>query len=326
MDPTLVVLAAGMGSRYGGLKQIDRFGPSGETILDYSVYDALRAGFGKVVFVIRRELEPAFRAAVGDQVGGRIAVDYVFQELDDLPSGFTVPPGRTKPWGTAHAIWCARRAVAEPFASINADDYYGRTSFQVVAEHLRRTAAVARLEAVGPGSAEHCMVGYPVLQTLSEHAAVARAICEVDDQGLLTALVERLKVEKSGDGGRYLDEAGGALPLRGDQVVSMNFWGFTPSVFDHLERQLVRFLETRRQAGEKSECLIPVVVGDLIKEGVAKVRVLPTSDAWFGVTHPEDKPGVMKSLRELVARGEYPSPLWTENDANAADNLLRGLE
>jgi hypothetical protein len=310
MNPTLVVLAAGMGSRYGGLKQIDRFGPSGETIMDYSVYDALRAGFAKVVFVIRRELEPAFRAAVGDKYGGRIAVEYVFQELDDLPSGFTVPPGRTKPWGTAHAIWCARRAVAEPFASINADDYYGRAAFQVVAEYLMREAAAGRV--AGPAAAAYCMVGYPVLQTLSEHAAVARAICEVDDQGFLAGLIERLKVEKSGDGGRYLDEAGRARPLGGNEVVSMNFWGFTPSVFEHLERHLVRFLETRGPAQEKSECLIPVVVGELIKENAAKVRVLTTADAWFGVTHPEDKPGVMKILRDLVGRGVYPSPLWTD--------------
>jgi hypothetical protein len=265
-----------------------------------------------VVFVIRRALEPAFRAAVGDKYGGRIVVEYVFQELDDLPSGFTVPPGRTKPWGTAHAIWCARRAVAEPFASINADDYYGRASFQVVAQHLMGEAAVGRADATGEGPVAYCMVGYPVLQTLSEHAAVARAICEVDDQGFLTALVERLKVEKSGDGGRYLDETGRARLLGGNDVVSMNFWGFTPSVFEHLERHLVRFLEMRAPAQEKSECLIPVVVGDLLQEKVAKVRVLTTSDTWFGVTHPEDKPGVMKTLREMVARGEYPSPLWPD--------------
>jgi hypothetical protein len=300
-----------MGSRYGGLKQIERFGPSGETIMDYSVYDALRAGFARVVFVIRRELEPAFRAAVGDKYGGRIAVEYVFQELDDLPSGFTVPPGRTKPWGTAHAIWCARRAVSGPFASINADDYYGGASFQAVAQHLMGEAAVGGADAAGRGPVAYCMVGYPVLQTLSEHAAVARAICEVDDRGFLTALVERLKVEKSGEGGRYLDEAGRSRALGGNEVVSMNFWGFTPSVFEQLERHLVRFLETRDPAQEKSECLIPVVVGGLIKEDAAKVRVLTTSDTWFGVTHPGDKARVMKTLRELVGRGEYPSPLWT---------------
>ena len=308
MNPTLVVLAAGMGSRYGGLKQIDRFGPNGETIMDYAVYDALRAGFGKVVFVIRRELEAAFRATVGSKYEGRISLEYVFQELDDLPSGFAVPPGRTKPWGTAHAIWCARRAVTEPFASINADDYYGRRSFQVVAEQLTRVAA----SPPSKSPAAYCMVGYPVLQTLSAQAAVARAICEVDDRGFLTALVERLKVERAGDGGRYLDEAGRACALAGNEVVSMNFWGFTPSVFEHLERHLARFLATPGSAREKSECLIPVVVGELLEEKAAQVRVLTTSDTWFGVTHPEDKPGVMKTLREMVARREYPSPLWTD--------------
>jgi len=315
MNPTLLVLAAGMGSRYGGLKQIDGFGPHGETIVDYSIYDALRAGFAKVVFVIRRELESAFRSAVGDKYGSRIAVEYVFQELDDLPPGFTVQTGRTKPWGTAHAIWCARRAITEPFASINADDYYGKSSFKVVAEHLRRAPAPGRVPLTGPLptksiAGEYCMVGYPVLQTLSEHAAVARAICEVDEQGFLAALVERMKVERAGDGGRYVDEAGRAHALDGRQVVSMNFWGFTPSVFEHIERHLVRFLETQGRARENSECLIPVVVGELIKEKSATVRVLPTSDTWFGVTHPEDKPDVMKTIREMVARGEYPSPLW----------------
>jgi hypothetical protein len=198
--------------------------------------------------------------------------------------------------------------VAEPFASINADDFYGRTSFQVVAEQLTRAVEPP----LSKSPAEYCMVGYPVLQTLSAHAAVTRAICEVDDRGFLAALVERTNVERAGDGGRYLDEEGQACALRGNEVVSMNFWGLTPSVFGHLERRLVRFLETLGSAQEKSECLIPVVVGDLLAEKAANVRVLTTSDTWFGVTHPEDKPGVMKTLRDLVARGEYPSPLWTD--------------
>ena len=303
MKPTLLVLAAGMGSRYGGLKQLDRFGPSGETIMDYSVYDALRAGFGKVVFVIRRELEPAFRTAVGDRYASRVPVEYVFQQLDDLPPGLTVPSGRTKPWGTAHAIWSARRAIAEPFVSINADDHYGKTSFEAVAGHL--------MGAPSSGSvADYCMVGYPVLQTLSEHAAVTRAICQVDDSGFLETLVECSKVERDGDRARYVDGAGEAHLLDGDEVVSMNFWGFTPSVFDHLERHLTRFLELQGAAPGTSECLIPVVVDELLKEKAATVRVLPTSDAWFGVTHPEDKPTVTKTIHEMVTRGEYPSPIW----------------
>ena len=305
MKPTLLVLAAGMGSRYGGLKQLDGFGPSGETIMDYSVYDALHAGFGKVVFVIRREFESAFRAAVGDKYASRVAVEYVFQQLDDLPPGFTVPPGRTKPWGTTHAIWSARRAIAEPFVSINADDYYGKTSFKAVAGYL--------VGASSSGSAaDYCMVGYPVLQTLSDHAAVTRAICQVDEAGFLETLVECSKVERAGEGGRYVDEGGNTHLLGGDEVVSMNFWGFTPSVFDHLERHLTRFLELHKGAPGTSECLIPSVVDALLKEKTATVRVLPTSDAWFGVTHPEDKPTVTKTIREMVARGEYPSPIWDD--------------
>src|SRR4051794_12369448 len=303
MKPTLLVLAAGMGSRYGGLKQLDGFGPSGETIMDYSVYDALRAGFGKVVFVIRREFEAEFRAAVGDKYGGRVAVEYVFQQLDDLPPGFTPPSGRTKPWGTAPALWCARQAIAEPFVSINADDYYGKRSFEAVAEYLTRSPPSA-------GTADYCMVGYPVLQTLSEHAAVTRAICKVNEGGSLETLVECTKVEREGDHARYVDEAGKTHHLGGDEVVSMNFWGFTPSVFAHLERHLARFLDLQRAAAGTSECLIPVVVGELIKENAATVRVLPTSDTWFGVTHPEDKPNVMKTIQEMVASGEYPSPIW----------------
>jgi len=306
MKPTLLVLAAGMGSRYGGLKQLDRFGPSGETIMDYSVYDALRAGFGKVVFVIRREFESEFRAAVGDKYASRVPVEYVFQQLDDLPPGFAAPSGRTKPWGTTHAIWSARRAIAEPFVSINADDYYGKTSFKAVAEYLTRAPSPG-------GAADYCMVGYPVLQTLSDHAAVTRAICQVDGDGFLETLVECSKVERAGDGGRYVDPAGKTHLLAGDEVVSMNFWGFILSVFAHLERHLARFLELYGAVAGIFECLIPVVVGELINEKVAKVRVLPTRDTWFGVTHPEDKPTVTKTIHNLVARGEYPSPIWDKD-------------
>jgi hypothetical protein len=303
MKPTLLILAAGMGSRYGGLKQLDRFGPAGETIMDYSVYDALAAGFGKVVFVIRRDFEAAFREAIGGKYERRIAVEYVFQQLDDVPAGFAAPPERTKPWGTAHAIWCARRAIAEPFASINADDYYGKQSFQVVAAHLARAEAVAAVP-------EHCMVGYPILDTLSEHAAVARGVCEVDGAGFLRGIAERLKIERTGDGARYLDETGAPHVLRGDEVVSMNFWGFAPSVFREIERRLVRFFEGQGSAPGNAEALIPVVVGDIVASGAAKVRVLPTADRWFGVTHPQDKPGVIETLGQMVARGDYPSPLW----------------
>lgn len=305
IKPTLLVLAAGMGSRYGGLKQIDGFGPSGETIMDYSIYDALAAGFGKVVFVIRRDFEAAFRSAVGGKYERRLAVEYVFQQLDDVPSGFTVPAGRTKPWGTAHAIWCARQAISEPFASINADDYYGRSAFKTIAGHL--TAATTG----AGGLPEYSMVGYPILQTLSEHAPVARGVCKVDAAGMLEAIDERMKVESVGSGGvRYMDAAGQPHPLRGDEVVSMNFWGFTPAVFPQIEQHLVRFFESQAQGTGTAECLIPVVVGEIIKAKAAKLRVLSSTDPWFGVTHPEDKPGVMQAFRDMVTRGQYPSPIW----------------
>jgi UTP-glucose-1-phosphate uridylyltransferase len=306
MNPTLLILAAGMGRRYGGPKQIDRFGPSGETIMDYALYDALAAGFAKVVFVIRHDFESDFRAVVGGKYENRVSVDYVFQELDDLPPGFTVPSGRTKPWGTAHAIWCARRCVQEPFVSINADDYYGKSAFGAVAQHLMRPA-VENPERLP----EYCMVGYPVLQTLSEHGAVARAICEVDEEGFLKVLVERTHVERSGDTGRYVAEAGKVCVLQGDEVVSMNMWGFSPAVFDQLERHLTRFLEVQTRTRDNSECVIPVALNEILEEKAARVRVLPTSDAWFGVTHAKDRLGAIESIREMVKRGEYPSPIWS---------------
>jgi len=285
-----------MGSRYGGLKQIDGFGPSGETLMDYSIHDALAAGFDKVVFVIRRDFEADFRKVVGGKYENRVAVDYVFQALGELPAGFTAPTGRTKPWGTTHAIWCARHVVNGPFVSINGDDYYGKHAYKVVAKHL------------GAGTQEYCMVGYPVLRTLSDHGAVARAICQVDGQGLLQALVERLNVEKYGTTGRYLDESGSERVLAGDEVVSMNMWGFTPAVFEQLEHRFTRFLSGLNP--DASECIISVSVGDLVAEGAARIRVLPTTDTWFGVTHANDKPSVMEALRGMVARGDYPSPIW----------------
>jgi hypothetical protein len=296
VSATLLILAAGMGSRYGGLKQMDGFGPSGETLMDYSIHDALEAGFDKVVFVIRRDFEADFRKVVGGKYESRVAVDYVFQAADELPSGFSVPAGRTKPWGTTHAIWCARHVLKGPFVSINGDDYYGKNAYKVVAKHL------------GAGSPEYCMVGYPVLRTLSDHGAVARAICQVDGQGLLQALVERLNVEKFGNTGRYVDEAGSACVLAGNEVVSMNMWGFTPAVFEQLERRFTTFLSDPKAGA--SECIISVSLGQLVAEGDVRVRVLPTSDTWFGVTHADDKPGVMATIRGMVARGDYPSPVW----------------
>jgi hypothetical protein len=305
MSLALLVLAAGMGSRYGGLKQIDRFGPSGETIMDYALHDGLAAGFTRVVFVIRRSFAADFREVVGRKYEKHVAVEYVFQELGELPAGFVAPARRTKPWGTAHALWCARGCIHEPFACLNADDYYGRRAFRLVAEHLLRPEVPGRLP-------EYCIVGYPVLQTLSEHGRVARAICEVDAEGLLTALTERMGMEKWGDTGRYLDETGSVRVLVGDEVVSMNMMGFHATVFGQIERHLTTFLAAEPQPSLDAECLLPRVIGEIAREQAARVRMLPTSDAWFGVTHAKDKPGAMKIIREMVARGDYPSPIWND--------------
>lgn len=303
MKPTLLILAAGMGSRYGGLKQIDRFGPNGETIMDYAVYDALAAGFAKVVFIIRRDFEAEFRAAVGSKYENRVAIDYVFQGRDTLPAGFSARADRTKPWGTAHAIWCARDAVKEPFLVVNADDFYGNNSYKLAAEFLARSGAALT-------SPDYCVVGYPVLETLSDHGSVARGICEVDGAGYLTGLVERTRIEKWGATGKYLDETGTERFLKGDEVVSMNMLGFTPALFGQLERYLIKFLERQSVSPDNSECILSVVLGELLKENSARVCVLPTRDVWFGVTHAEDKPGVVDTLRKMVERGQYPSPIW----------------
>jgi hypothetical protein len=304
MGLTLLVLAAGMGSRFGGPKQLERFGPGGETMMDYAIYDALAAGFDRVVFVIRRALAAEFRAGVGSRYERRIAVDYVFQEMDDLPAGFVVPAGRRKPWGTAHAIWSARTSVREPFANVNADDYYGKNAFRVMAQHLQKFPMAGSLP-------EYCVVGYPVRETLSDHGGVARAICEIDDQGFLVSLTERFGLKRAGERCQYVDEAGDVRILRGDEVVSMNMMGFAPTVFAQLERHLAAFLEGRGPSRDgEPEFLLPEVVGKLIAEKTAQMRVLPTTDTWFGVTYAQDKPAVTKRLAEMVKQGDYPSPIW----------------
>jgi dTDP-glucose pyrophosphorylase len=294
--PTLLVLAAGMGSRYGGLKQIDPVGPAGETIIDYSIYDAMRAGFGKVVFVIRKDIEQAFRDIVGRKFEQRLPVEYAFQELDKIPPPFTVPPGRTKPWGTGHAILMAQDLIHEPFAMINADDFYGADAFRVLGGWLRQAR---------PDASDYAMVGFTLRNTLSDHGTVARGVCEVDNAGMLTRIVEMLKIEKAGRGARQ-----GEHLLSGDEPVSMNFWGFTPTLFGHLRVELEQFL---RQHGheEKSELLIPNVVGALVRDGRATCRVLRTTSTWFGVTYKEDRPLVIEGIRKRIAAGEYPQKLWT---------------
>lgn len=301
MKPTLLVLAAGMGSRYGGLKQMDPMGPNGETVLDYSVYDAIRAGFGRVVFIIREDFAEAFKQGVGGRFAGRIEVDYVFQKLDDLPAGYKVPEGRQKPWGTAHAVRAARHAVSGHFAVINADDFYG-------ADAYARAAAFFDSLPVGT-SGEMAMVGYPLENTLSDHGHVNRGICKIDPRGFLTNVEEYLNIEREADGhvrGNALDGQRHIVPA--GSLVSMNFWAFGPKFFVQLEEAFTRFIA---ESGEqmKSECYIPTVVDQLIHSGHAQCQVLRTTSQWFGVTYPEDKPFVVESIRRLIAAGDYPSPL-----------------
>jgi dTDP-glucose pyrophosphorylase len=295
--PTLLVLAAGMGSRYGGLKQIDPVGPGGETIIDYSIYDALRAGFGKLVFVIRRNIEAPFKETIGARFEGKISVEYVFQELDSLPPGFAVPSHRTKPWGTGQAVLAAADVIHEPFAAINADDFYGVNSFRVLAEHLCS------------GCADYAMIGFILRNTPSEHGGVARGACRVGTDGFLQSVTEITKIEKDGNGAKYTDAAGVTHQLAGDEPVSMNMWGFTPTLFGHLREQFAGFLKKHRQE-EKSEFYIPAVVNELIIAKRERVKVLPTPDSWFGVTYREDRARVIENIRDLIGRGHYPEKLW----------------
>jgi len=302
MPPTLLVLAAGMGSRYGGLKQLDPVGPSGETILDYSVFDALEAGFGRVVFVIRKDFEAEFRGRVGDTYGRHVEVDYAFQGIDALPDGFSAPPGRSKPWGTAHAIWCARERVTGPFAAINADDFYGAGAFRALADFFVDPKPVA-----GP---EHfAMVGFRLARTLSEHGTVSRGVCTLDGSGDLLGVEEFTGIGRESEGLVQRGADGRVTHFRGDEIVSMNFWGFTPAVFPLLGEGFGEFLRARGRE-EKSEYYIPSAVAAMIGGGEARVSVLPTDSEWFGITYREDKPAVMASIARLVAAGVYPEKLW----------------
>jgi hypothetical protein len=300
MKPTLLVLAAGMGSRYGGLKQIDPMGPAGETLLDYSVFDALRAGFGRAVFVIRPDFEAAFRERVLPRFADRIETALAFQTLDRLPAGFSVPPGREKPWGTTHAILCARDVVGEPFAMINADDFYGRDSFAVLG---RRLATLAN------DSTAYCMVGFTLAGTLSDHGTVARGVCRTDDRGFLADIQELTGVGREAGGGIRGTGRDGPVELTGDEPVSMNMWGFTPQIFPQLEDDFRAFLAAHGTE-LKSECYIPLSLGGLVHSGQATCEVLPTTSTWFGATYADDKAAVQSSLRQLVAAGEYPASLW----------------
>ncbi len=300
MKPALVVLAAGMGSRYGGLKQIDPVGPNGEIILDYSIYDALRNGFGKVVFVIRRDTESLFREAVGSRWEGKIEIAYAHQELDALPKGFSIPEGRTKPWGTGHAVLCAAKAVQGPFAVINADDFYGGSGYALLGKALT--------EPQGSAKPRHFMVGFTLKNTLSEFGAVSRGVCQCGADGILKEVVERTKIEPEGDGAAFVDEGGVKRKLSGAETVSMNMWGFMPSIFPELERLFSDFMAVSGKEA-KSEFYLPFAAASLIKEGKAEFKVLSSSDSWFGVTYREDKPRVQSSVKALIDSGRYPAKL-----------------
>ena len=299
MKPTLFVLAAGMGSRYGGLKQIDGLGPSGETIMDYSVYDALRAGFGKVVFVIRKDFEEAFRKAVISKYADKVPCEVCFQSVDKVPEGCTYNPERTKPWGTNHAVLMAKDLIREPFAVINADDFYGRESFQVLADYLKSVEGT---------TGKYCMVGYRVANTLSENGSVSRGVCATDENGYLTDVVERTKIEKVGDKIIYTED-GVDTEIAPNSPVSMNMWGFTPEYFEYVEKAFVEFLQARGQE-LKSEFYIPTLVNDMIRSGKATCKVLDTTSKWFGVTYAEDRPQVVMKINNLVKEGVYPEKLF----------------
>ncbi|MGN0236285.1 MAG: NDP-sugar synthase [Paludibacteraceae bacterium] len=299
MKPTLFVLAAGMGSRYGGLKQIDGLGPSGETIMDYSVYDALRAGFGKVVFVIRKDFEEAFREVVISKYADKVPCEVCFQSVDSVPEGCTYNPERTKPWGTNHAVLMAKDLIKEPFAVINADDFYGRDSFQVLADYLKSVEGT---------TGKYCMVGYRVANTLSENGSVSRGVCATDENGYLTDVVERTKIEKVGDKIIYTED-GVDTEIAPNSPVSMNMWGFTPEYFGYVEKAFVEFLKTRGQE-LKSEFYIPTLVNDMIRNGEATCKVLDTTSKWFGVTYAGDRPQVVMKINNLVKEGVYPEKLF----------------
>lgn len=300
MKPTLLILAAGIGSRYGGLKQVDGFGPAGETILDYSIYDAINSGFEKIVFVIREEIEKEIKDIYASRWGDKVELDYVYQELTDLPGKYKVPVERVKPWGTGHAIWTARNNVSAPFLVINADDFYGRSSYRLAFKHLNK--------AVVKSQDSYCNVGYILTNTLSEHGFVSRAECTLDNEGKLVKIVERLKINKS-EGGIFYEGPDGTLTtLSEDTVVSMNMWGFLPTFFSYLEDKMLKFLEDNID-DIKAEYLLPSIVDELLEANAIQVKVPISNERWFGITYKEDKSNVIKQLKKLVDDGLYPSPL-----------------
>jgi len=299
MKPTLLVLAAGMGSRYGGNKQLDEVGPSGETIIDYSIYDAIRSGFGKIVFVIRRDIEEQVKERFVERLKGRIEVDYVFQEITNLPEGVKVTPERTKPWGTSHAILVTRDKIKEPFGVINADDFYGAESFRILYEFLTEDT----------DQNTYSIIGYKLGNTLSDHGHVNRGVCKVSSEGLLMNIVETRQIEKTKTGAKAPKAGGGEELFTGDEVVSMNLWGFKPGCYDFLGSEFRNFID-KHGMDPKSELDIPTSVDKFVKNGEIKIKILMSSERWFGVTYREDKPFVVESIKQMIRKGIYPARLY----------------
>ena len=300
MKPTLLILAAGMGSRYGKLKQLDGFGPNGETIIDYSLYDAIRAGFGKVVFVVRDAFKTEFEAIFRAKLNGKIEMEFVSQELDKIPGGYKVRPERQKPWGTAHAVWVAKDVIHEPFGVINADDYYGVGAFGQLADFLSNTVS----------GKNYAVIAYHLYNTLSEHGTVNRGVCQADANGYLADIEECVKIKQSGDGIIRFPDGDSFRELSPETLVSMNMWGFLPSFFEYFEYKFTDFLE---HSGQEltSEYYIPTLIDYLIKQNILKINIIETESDWFGVTYQEDRPFVVGKLRELIGQGIYPENLWS---------------
>jgi hypothetical protein len=298
MKPTLLILAAGMGSRYGGIKQMDSFGPSGETIIDYSIYDAIRSGFGKIVFIIRNDFADAFKNIFEPKLKGKVETDYVMQEMESFTNGFKPASERTKPWGTAHAVLCAKDVIHEPFAVINADDFYGRDAFEKAAKFLKEEVSAQTW----------CIIGYQLSKTLSENGTVSRGVCQVNDNGNLISIVERVKIYPDGNKIVY-EENNIKTKLPADTPVSMNFWCFHQNAFDFIQKLFKNFLEENGNK-PKAEFFIPIVGDAFIKEKLGRIKVIQTSSQWFGVTYKEDAPGVKENIESLIQNGVYPKTLW----------------
>jgi UTP-glucose-1-phosphate uridylyltransferase len=298
MKPTLLILAAGMGSRYGGIKQMDSFGPSGETIIDYSIYDAIRSGFGKVVFIIRKDFAQDFKNLFEPKLKGKIQTEYVMQELDSFTEDYQPLEPRTKPWGTAHAVLCAKDVINEPFAVINADDFYGRDAFEKAAAFLTTEVSPKK----------YCIIGYQLSKTLSENGTVSRGVCDVDALGNLVSIAERTKIFPEGNKIYYIENQL-QVPLPADTPVSMNFWGFDPNVFSFIQKLFIKFLKENVQ-NSKAEFFIPIIGDAFINEDKGEIKVIPTSSQWFGVTYKEDAPAVREDIHALIEKGEYPESLF----------------